>query len=67
MIKVNREVFKKAVKALDIVKGGMVLFQSFLKNKGMLEIGAEAMIGGFLDVIGNEGTFIIPAFAQKPT
>lgn len=60
MIKVNREVFKKACEAFDIVKGDMVLACLSFKNTGIVKEGTEAIIGGFLDVIGNEGTLIFP-------
>lgn len=65
MKKVNREVIIKACEALHIVKGDMVLTSSFFENIRMAGERTEAIAGGFLDVIGNEGTLIIPTFLQK--
>ena len=65
MIKVDREVIKKACEALHKVKGDMTLFQMFFRNTERIEQRIEAVFGGFLAVISNEGTLIIPAFPKN--
>lgn len=55
----------RAVRELGIKKGDMVLVHSSFKSLGEVEGGAETVISGFLDVIGEEGTLVFPTFTQK--
>ncbi len=65
MTEVTRQDIKKAVEALGIKKGDTVLVHSSFKSMGKVIGGAEDVIGGFLDVIGDEGTLVFPTFTQK--
>ncbi len=65
MTEVTRQEISKAVADLGIKKGDMVLVHSSFKSMGKVIGGAEDVIGGFLDVIGEEGTLVFPTFTQK--
>lgn len=65
MTSVNRLDIRRAVETLGIGKGEVVLVHSSFKSMGYVEGGAESVIGGFLDVIGTEGTLVLPTFCQK--
>lgn len=62
---VTRQDVEKAVKDLGIKKGDVVLVHSSFKSLGPVENGAEDVISGFLDAIGEEGTLVFPCFTQK--
>ncbi len=65
MSNVTREDIKNGVKALGINIGDTVLVHSSYKSLGTVEGGAESVISGFLDALGNEGTLVFPTFCQK--
>lgn len=65
MTVVNQNDIKKAVKELGIKAGDTVLVHSSFKSLGTVDGGAEAVISGFLDVIGEDGTLVFPTFCQK--
>ena len=56
---------ERAVKELGIGQGDIVLIHSSFKSMGYVEGGAEAVVSGFLDVIGSEGTLVFPTLCQK--
>lgn len=62
---VTRQDVEKAVKDLGIKEGDVVLVHSSFKSLGPVENGAEDVIAGFLDAIGEEGTLVFPCFTQK--
>jgi len=62
---VNRSDITKAVLELGINPGDTVLVHSSFKSLGTVDGGAEAVIGGFLDAIGETGTLVLPTFVQK--
>lgn len=62
---VTREDVKKAVEALGIYQGDLVLVHSSMKSLGYVEGGPEAVIQGFLDAIGPKGTLVMPTLSQK--
>lgn len=65
MIKVNREVIRKACKAFNKVKGDKASVRLFFRNEETIETETKTEIDGFLDVIGNEGTLIVPTFPKN--
>ena len=62
---VTRKDVEKAVRDLGIKEGDVVLVHSSFKSMGHVVGGAEDVIGGFLDAIGEEGTLVFPCFTQK--
>lgn len=65
MTEVTRQDVEKAVRDLGIKEGDTVLVHSSFKSMGHVAGGAEDVILGFLDVIGEEGTLVFPCFTQK--
>jgi len=53
-----------AVKQLGIGPGDIVLVHSSYKSLGGVEGGAAAVIAGFENVIGREGTLVMPTLSQ---
>ena len=62
---VTRQDIQKTVEELGIKSGDMVIVHSSFKSLGYVEGGAEAVVGGFLDVLGEEGTLVFPTLIQK--
>ena len=62
---VTRADVKRAVEELGIQKGDTVLVHSSYTSLGKVENGAQDVIDGFVDVIGQEGTLVFPTFTQK--
>lgn len=54
-----------ALKTLGIVLGDIVLVHSSLRSLGKLENGAQTVVQGFEDAIGEEGTLVMPTLCQK--
>lgn len=54
-----------AVKELGVVNGDIVLVHSSFKSLGPVDGGAETVIRGFQDALGEEGTLVFPTFTQK--
>lgn len=65
MATVTREDVRKAAQDLGIQPGDTVLIHSSFKSMGTVEGGAETVISGFLDVLGEEGTLVFPTLVQK--
>ncbi len=62
---VTRNDVKNTAEALGIKKGDTVLIHSSFKSFGPIENGAEDVVGGFFDAIGEEGTLVFPTLCQK--
>lgn len=62
---VTKSDITKAVRDLGIKNGDIVLVHSSFKSLGEVEGGAETVISGFLEAIGEEGTLVFPTFTQK--
>ncbi len=62
---VTREDIRKAAEALGIKKGDTVLIHSSFKSFGGVEGGAESVVGGFEDAVGEEGTLVFPTLCQE--
>ena len=54
-----------ALAMLGIQRGDMVLVHSSFKSLGQVDGGAETVIRGFLDAVGEEGTLVFPTLCQK--
>lgn len=65
MTTVTREDIRQAALRLGLVRGDTVLIHSSFKSFGYVEGGAEAVIGGFRDAIGEEGTLVFPTLCQQ--
>jgi len=65
MTKVTQIDIKNAAIELGINSGDMLLIHSSFKSMGEVEGGAESVVQGFLDVLGEEGTLVFPTFCQK--
>ena len=50
------------LRALGIARGDTAFFHSSLKSMGYVDGGANAVIDGFLDAVGADGTVVVPAF-----
>lgn len=62
---VTRQDIQKAVEELGIKAGDTVIVHSSFKSMGYVEGGAEAVVSGFLDVLGEEGTLVFPTLVTK--
>ena len=56
---------KEMVRRLGIKKGDSVLVHSSFKSLGRVDGGVDTVIDAFLDVIGEEGTLIVPTLCQN--
>ncbi len=61
---VTRQDVSNAVKALGVAPGDILLVHSAYKSLGPVEGGAAAVIGGIEDVLGKEGTLVMPTLCQ---
>lgn len=62
---VTREDVKNAAKALGIAKGDTVIIHSSYKSMGEVEGGAETVISGFFDAVGEDGTLVFPTLVAQ--
>lgn len=62
---VTRSDIASTLRKIGIKEGDTVLVHSSFKSLGEVEGGAEAVILGFFDAIGEEGTLVFPTFTQK--
>lgn len=62
---VTKEDIKKALRECGLREGDTVNVHSSLKACGHIEGGADTVIDAFLEVIGKEGTLVMPTLAQK--
>ena len=65
MTTVTKQDIINSLKDLGLSAGDTVMVHSSFKSFGYVEYGAESVISAFLDVIGEEGTLILPTFVQK--
>ena len=61
----NKDDIIEDLKNLGIKKGDIVLMHSSYKSLGVIEGGAKTFFEAFLDVIGEEGTLILPALSYE--
>jgi len=65
-IKVGREDVTRAVASVGVCRGDTVMFHSSLSSMGHVIGGADAVIDGFLDAVGPEGTVCVPSLCRYP-
>lgn len=61
----NKNKIIEDLKNIGIKKGDVVLVHSSYKSLGVIEGGAKTFFEAFLDVIGEEGTLILPALSYE--
>ena len=61
----TRKDIAEAFVRVGLEKGDTCVFHSSFKSLGPVEGGAAAVIGAFLDVIGETGTLVAPTLSQK--
>lgn len=54
-----------ALRQLGVAEGDLLLIHSSFKSLGPVDGGAETVISGALDALGESGTLVLPTFAQK--
>lgn len=59
----NKEQLKKDLYNLGIREGDVVLMHSSFKSLGELDGGAKTFYEGFIELLGDEGTLIVPALS----
>ena len=61
----NQHAIKEATLAAGVCPGDILLVHSSFKSLGPVDGGAEAVIGGFEDAIGPEGTLVVPTLCSS--
>lgn len=57
--------FQNDLPALGVRRGGVLLVHSSLRSLGIIPGGAEAVISGLLNVLGDDGTLLMPALSYE--
>jgi aminoglycoside 3-N-acetyltransferase len=63
----TREQIESALKRIGLGEGDIVLLHSSLASLGRVEGGADTVIQAFLNVLGHEGTLVVPTFGALGT
>ena len=58
----TRDQIASTLRALGLPAGAIVFVHSSLSSLGYVEDGADTMVDAFLDILGPEGTFVVPTF-----
>ena len=58
----NKMEIAAGLRELGLTRGDKVLLHSSLVSLGQVDGGADAVIDAFLEVIGQEGTLLVPVF-----
>jgi aminoglycoside 3-N-acetyltransferase len=59
---INSKEIAESLRLLGLAAGDIVLVHSSLRSLGFVDGGAEAVIDAFVDVLGPEGTLVVPTF-----
>ena len=62
---VHKEDILKGFASLGIRRGDALLFHSSLKSFGDVQGGADTVIDGAIEAVGESGTVVVPTFVQK--
>ena len=62
---VTGQEIKEAIERVGVVTGDILLFHASLKSFGCVEGGADSVIDGLLDAVGQEGTLVAPTLVQR--
>lgn len=65
--RVGREDIVRVLRELGISPGADVMLHSSMRSVGVIEGGADAVLGAFLSVIGSTGTLLAPAYPLTGT
>ena len=65
IVTVTKEDIKASALKLGIKDGDSVIVHSSLKSLGYVEGGADAVIDGFLEAVGKDGTLIFPTLCSQ--
>jgi len=60
----TRQAIAAALPELGVEPGGFVVLHSSLSSLGWVDGGAEAVVEGFLDALGPQGTLMVPTFTH---
>lgn len=60
----NKETLKKNLKAIGLKKGDIVLVHSALAAIGNIEGGGDTLLDAFMEVLGKDGTLVVPTFGS---
>ena len=60
MLVTTKEMIIKELKALGLEKGGAVMVHTSLKSMGYVCGGAQAVIEALIEVVGSDGTIMMP-------
>lgn len=63
---VTRKVIADGLRELGLRAGDTVVVHSSLKSFGEVEGGADAVVDALLEVLGKQGTLVVPAFNFEP-
>ncbi len=58
----TKALIESELKKIGVVPGDTIMLHSSLSKMGMVENGSDDVIDAFLNIIGNEGTLMMPAF-----
>lgn len=67
MDNVTRDTIESALKRMGLGEGDIVLLHSSLASLGRVDGGAATVIQAFLNVLGQEGTLVVPTFGALGT
>jgi len=62
-IRITKEEIKDGLKRLGIKPGYILLVHSSLSSMGYVEGGADTVIDALLEVVGREGTIVMPTYS----
>ena len=62
---VTRKDVAETLQKLGVKNGDILLFHSSLKSFGQTENGADTVIDGALDAVGEDGTLVAPTLLSK--
>ena len=64
-MKVTRTDISTGLQSMGLKAGDRVMLHSSLSSIGQVEGGAQAVVGAFLDVLGANGTLMVPTFTHS--
>jgi len=62
---INKEQIKEDLLKLGIRRGNLVALHSSLSSIGYVEGGADTVVDAFLEILGKEGTLMVPTFTYS--
>ncbi len=65
MESITRSDIAASLRAMGLAVGDKVMVHSSLSSMGQVEGGADAVVDAFLEVVGSEGTLMVPTFTHS--